>query len=66
MKNRKAEKIKNMLDELQKNIVVENEIYLMILQGYERIENRTIEENTDAAVKKIKQYVYSKKTKFIN
>lgn len=63
MKKDRAKIIKRSLDELRKKIEIKNELQLIYLELLKRMENKAIEENSDEAVKRIKEYVKTKKYK---
>ncbi len=60
-KQTRAKIIKKLLDELRKDIVVTNELELMQLEYLMRKENNAVEENSDYAVEKVKNYVEQRK-----
>lgn len=57
----RAKIIKSLLDELRNNIIIESNLELIRLEHLKKMENRAIEENTDDAVEKIKEYVFKEK-----
>ncbi len=59
----RAKLIKDLLDSVRKEIKITSEMSLMRLEGLEKMEKRAIEENTNAAVDRIKKFVREQKRK---
>lgn len=60
-KTQRAKTIRDLLDELRKDIVVKNEMQMFSLELLKRKENNAIDENTDEAVEKVREFVEMKK-----
>ncbi len=60
-KKERAKLIKDLLDKVRKDIEIKSEMSLLRLENLEKMEDRAIEENTDAAVDRIKKIVREQK-----